>query len=188
MEQPSNNEYRYTDEDRVYMAVSAASERGEHIGHADARTIAAMWHDGQSSDLYSFVSTGLIGERLDDEITATFDNLLNELFEEEQRTKSFEKALERLEDQSPAVTDSLRDAIAAGRDLMARIQNDLNALAYLAEYVHDRQKSRSEVPDGWIQLWIGKGPNEEMDNCPACGEHFSDAHAPRCPFDPGYED
>lgn len=188
MEQPPNNESRLTDDDLIYLAVSAAAERGEHINHAAARVIASQWHDGMSSDSYRFVSTGFIGERLDDELTATFDELLNDLFDEELRIKSFEKSLKHRDELSPHVIAAIESAIAASTELKNQLQNDLNALAYLAEYVHERQKSQPEPPDGWSQLWIGKGPNEEMDSCPACGEHVSDAHAPRCPFDPGYEE
>lgn len=59
---PSKHEHRWSDTDLVDHELEAASEEERDITDAAARVIASQWHDGQASDLYSFVSTGAIGD------------------------------------------------------------------------------------------------------------------------------
>jgi hypothetical protein len=76
MEQEPNN---YIGETRaIEIAVIGAEALGEHVSDAAARTIAAQWDAGPRSDLHSFVTTGRIGEYLEDELDATIDATVDE--------------------------------------------------------------------------------------------------------------
>lgn len=57
-----------TDDDLINIEVEMALQERRNIGDSGARVIASQWHGGQSSSLYSFASTGYIGEGLLDEI------------------------------------------------------------------------------------------------------------------------
>lgn len=129
-----------TDDDLINIEVEMALLERRIIGDSGARVIASQWHSGQSSYLYSFASTGYIGERLLDEIR-----------------REIQTAAEQ------GLSDSVVHLIA------------------LEQYVEGREDT--EGPANWSQLWLGKGPDEDTDRCPACSAHFSTYHADGCPLD-----
>jgi predicted deacylase len=59
-------------ENITFMVKMTAEMSTKHIDHATARTIAAQWDAGATSDMHSFVTTGRIGEGLEAEIEANF--------------------------------------------------------------------------------------------------------------------
>lgn len=129
-----------TDDDLINIEVEMALLERRNVSDSGARVIASQWHGGQASDLYSFASTGYIGESLLDEIR-----------------REIQTAAEQ------GLSDSVAHLIA------------------LEQYVEGRGDT-GEVAQ-WSQLWLGKGPDEDTDRCPACSAHFSTYHADGCPLD-----
>lgn len=57
-----------SDEELINIEIELALQDRRNISDSAARVIASQWHGGQASELYSFSSTGCIGEGLLDEI------------------------------------------------------------------------------------------------------------------------
>lgn len=88
----SEKEPRLTDDqliDRLYREWENNDEG--QISDRLARIIASQYHGGQASDLYSFVSTGAIGERIEAEISGCY--AIARFVEEDQRAMDILEAL-----------------------------------------------------------------------------------------------
>ncbi|MGW5074041.1 hypothetical protein [Rhodococcus sp. NPDC004095] len=72
-QQPNEHERRLGDEDLVNLEIQKAAEEERPIGHAGARVLASLIHDGQRSAMYALASSGALVEGLEDEIAYDAD-------------------------------------------------------------------------------------------------------------------
>lgn len=80
-EHSPNPDRRYTDEELIDQELDICEQMGAVPDHATARMIASQIHGGQTSDLYSFSSTGAIPDGLMDELNSAFREFREDLVE-----------------------------------------------------------------------------------------------------------
>jgi hypothetical protein len=193
-----------SDDDLIDFHIMYSDEIGKPIEDPCARVIAARHHAGQSTELYSFASTGQIGEGLHVEITAEFEATYRELksLTIEQTKLRAELSAHELDHQSglglsisSETLDELRDKLEQVTEAHEAAKLNINALGHLFVYAQAR-KDKGPI-HRWSELWL-KSPGELLwdrrqpkqgesildqdDCCKSCGNHFSEPHDPDCQY------